>query len=58
MCAEENNKIRTKHSAQTHLLITELLMDINHIVWCVMWCVYVCVCVHSRIPVPGLPNAQ
>lgn len=51
MCAEENNKIRTKHSAQTHLLITELLMDINHTVWCV-------VCVHSRTLVPGLPNAQ
>lgn len=49
ICAKRknNSKIRTKLSAQAHLLITEQLMDINHSIWCV-WCgvvLGVCVCV-------------
>lgn len=52
MCRKkENNKIRTKLSAQTHLLITELLIDINHTVWGVVWlivCMTVCLCVREH----------
>lgn len=45
-----NNKIRIKLSAQTHLLITEILMNINYTV-----CVCECVCLSiSR----SLPNVQ
>ena len=51
-----NNKIRIKLSAQTHSLITEMLMNINHTV-CV--CVSVCVCVCVRLSISrSSPNVQ